>query len=321
MKKYFSLASALMLALCMGMTSCSNDLDEVVTEEQQPQLHKLHLTASVPQSSETRSYVEGVAGSDVIKITGWRDGDVIYGIYPVITDDMGFMKTGTLGRLAFEFNGTTKEFESDLTGVNAEDIRYFIYGDFDFTKGYGGGYSYDSYAGGEDLYQYFFLNDPDNPLQIDVAGNSSKIPMWGKASVQAGQLTTDMKLADGMALLCVHNDSEAPIEVRLGYRYSYSNGTVYSYYFTIPYLNFNVSGLAGDEFCQYFLQSDEDRAKAACTTIPEGEKAYIPVRILSHITYDVKVMINEQTHDNAIKSKVENTFVAGKVYKVIYTGE
>ena len=319
MKKYFSLANALMLAL--SMNSCSDDINEVQAPvEQQPQLHKLHLTASVPQSSETRSYVEGVAGSDAIKITGWRDGDVIYGIYPVIEDDMGWMKMGTLGRLAFEFNGTTKEFESDLTGVNAEEIRYFIYGDFDFTKGYGGGYHYDSDSG-EDLYQYFYLNDPDNPLQIDVAGNSSKIPMWGKASVQAGQLTTDMKLADAMALLCVHNDSEAPIEVRLGYQYTGSNGTVYSYYFTIPYIDLEANDDPGDEFFKYLLQSDQDRAKAAYTTIPKGEKAYIPVRIVSWLTYDVKVMINEQTHDNAIKSKVENTFVPGKVYKVIYTGE
>ena len=316
MKKYFSLASALMLALGMGMTSCSNDLDEVVTEEQQTELHKLHLTASVPQSSETRSYIEGVENSDAIKITGWRDGDVIYGVYPYDVEEHSHGSEGSLGHLPFRFNGTTKQFDTDLTGVNAGDIKYFVSGDINLTEESNSwGYYGTDPMDGERYYYYYEMNNANDALQINVAENSAKIPMWGNASLDGeGNLTTDMQLSGSMAFICVHNGSAAPIEVRLGYSVTWS--ATFKPYVTCEY--FKLDSSIPDTFITYW-DASTDRAVARITTIPAGEKAYLPVAINNDDI--VKVMIGDQTHDNAFKSKVSNTFTPGKVYKVNYTGE
>ncbi len=308
MKKIFSIASALMLALSMGMTSCSNDIDEVVTEQaaQQPEMHKLYLSASVPQTPETRSYVEGVAGKeDAINITGWKDGDVIYGLYQIVTDDRGYAKYGPVGKLAFSFNGSTNEFVSDDTSITNDKITYFVYGDFDLTKD--DSYYADYGDGDPTIKDMFYLN---NPVTVDVANNYANIPMWGAASVNSeGKLTTDMQLAGDMAFLCLHNSSSASIDVRIGigsqYITSFTDFEFLSY--VSPSLYFYWNG------CK-----DTDRTKAAVTTIAAGEKAYLPI-MYDTSSIEIKVFIDDEADPFA--SKQQKAFTPGKIYKLNYTGE
>lgn len=299
MKKIFSIASALMLALGMGMTSCSNDIDEVVTE-QQPEMHKLYLSATAPNSPETRSYAEGVDGSDAIKITGWKAGDVIYGLYQ--TD-------GTAKKLAFTFNGDTHEFESGSTTVTNDQIKYFVYGDFDFSKG---SISYtDDFLGVRFNGQLYFKT-----LTIDVANNYTNIPMWGAASVVGGKLTTNMQMAGRMAFLCLHNSSNAQIDVRIAIQTSSA-----LYYAVADYTDFNFEFKDNSTTMnlRWLLNNNTKNNKnsATVTTIPAGKKAYLPICNTSG--QQIQVFIDDNNTPFATKDRA--TFVAGKIYKLNYTGQ
>lgn len=301
MKKYFSLASALMLALSMGMTSCSNDLDEVQAPvEQQAELHKLHLSASAPQSSETRTYIEGVAGSDAIKITGWKEGDVIWGVYPV--GDINAW-SATVGFLPFEFNATTKEFDSNFTSVNKEDIKYFITGNLDIEN-------ISSPAWYPDYDNSFFVYLKDKFVNIDVEHNSCDIPMFGTASVADDQLKTSMNLADGMAFVCLHNNSTASIDVTLVHKYSFSSGLSY---IGGNRLKFSTTG----KFVLWSIEEDDVPTAAAVTTIDAGAKAYLPLFTGNDRT--VKIVVDGD-YEHPFAESVETSFTPGKIYNLIYTG-
>ena len=303
MKKYISLASALMLALSMGMTSCSNDLDEVQAPvEQQTELHKLHLSASAPQSSETRSYIEGVAGSDAIKITGWKDGDIIWGVY-YADEKAGFLK--------FMFDGTTKVFDSEETSVTNDQIMWFLTGDFDVDNAINNSFmNLPSFTNAE-----FILYSTNPLMNIELENNSSDIPMWGTASVVEGQLTTSMDLAGNMAFLCLHNNSTAPIDVKLGSYYN-SRGTFqyityyrcrFSYFPMMEELYFNLE----------LVEADGKAGDPVGTTIAAGAKAYLPLLKRSYTGCDLRVIINENT-TTPFAEKDANDFVPGKVYKLEY---
>ena len=295
MKKYFSLASALMLALSMGMTSCSNDLDEVqAPAEQQPEMHKLYLSATAPNSTETRAYVEGVEGSDyAIKITGWKAGDKLYGIYMKDPEDMGGIIEGEVGMVEFKFNGSTKEFESDLvpTSVTNEEIKYFLHGNNPTVSGNL------SEMDGRSSINATFLFSGFN--MVDIENNSTDIPMWGKASVVGEKLAADMQLPPTLALVCVHNNSGSEIEVSID---MVIGGNTYP-----------MKGLGLQVTSSLNFMTRNSGAAALTTTIPAGGKAYLPMRSGS---YDYKVKVG----GTVIGTKAGSTITAGKVYKLIYTG-
>lgn len=290
MKKYFSLASALMLALGMGMTSCSNDLDEVQAPvEQQPEMHKLYLTATAPNSTETRAFVEGTAGSDAFTITGWKNGDKLYGIYQIVTEDRGYEKIGIPGTLEFTFNGSTNEFESEETSVTNDQIAYFIHG-----EGALGGYMRLNYEDGSWYPSFSFV--PTNFAQtVNVSSHFTGIMMSGVASVDGeGNLTTNMQLPNNLAFICLHNDSESPITAKLIH--------------SEKYITESYMGMSGSR--QYNVNRNVDSNQALTAEIPAHGKAYLPAMRTS-TSYKVEVNGNEI----AVKT---GSIVAGKVYSLTY---
>lgn len=297
MKKYFSLASALMLALGMGMTSCSNDLDEVqAPAEQQPEMHKLYLSATAPNSTETRAYVEGSDDSDAITITGWKAGDKLYGIYQIVTMDMGSMKRGKPGMVEFTFNGSTNEFESEETSVTNDQIKYFLHGNNPTVRDDSSWRERD----GESSMDVVFLFSGFEMVNLDT--HSTDIPMWGEASVNGeDKLAANMQLLPTLALVCVHNNSGSSIEVSmdmvLGGNTSQMKGLGLQVMTGTP-LNF-MTRESGDA--------------ALTTTIPAGGKAYLP---MGSDFYDYSVKVN----GTVFRTKTKSTIEAGKVYKLIYPG-
>ena len=296
MKKYFSLASALMLALGMGMTSCSNDLDEVqAPAEPQPELHKLYLSATAPNSTGSRAYVEGTADSDAITITGWKAGDKLYGIYQIVTDDQGDEKYGVPGMVEFTFNGSTHEFESEETSVTNEEIKYFLHGNNPTVE---------SHASMGEFYGYSSLDATFlfcGFEMVDLDTHSTDIPMWGEASVVGGKLAANMQMVPNLALVCVHNDSGSEIEVSMD---MVNGGNTY------PVKGLELQYLTGNPV-NFMLSYSGDAALTA--TIPAGGKAYLPMKRGS---YDYSVKVN----GTVIGTKAKETITAGKVYKLIYTG-
>ncbi|MBQ0048436.1 MAG: hypothetical protein KBT33_13195 [Prevotellaceae bacterium] len=298
MKKYFSLASALMLALCMGMTSCSNDLDEVqAPAEQQPEMHKLYLSATAPNSTETRAYVEGVEGYDyAFKITGWKNGDKLYGIYMKNPEDMGGVLGGEVGMVEFEFKSSTNEFESDLVpaSISNDKILYFLHGNNPTVMS--GGKIMDWSEMGEGLeIDATFLFSGFN--MVDIVNNSTDIPMWGEASVVGEKLAANMQLVPDLALVCVHNNSGSEIEVSMD---MVIGGNTYP-----------MKGLGLQVTSSLNFQTRNSGAAALTTTIPNGGKAYLPMKRSS---YEYKVKVGE----TVIGTKAGSTITAGKVYKLIY---
>lgn len=295
MKKYFSLASALMLALGMGMTSCSNDLDEVVTEKQ-PEMHKLYLSATAPNTPETRAYVEGTAGSDAITITGWKAGDKLYGIYQIVTMDMGDMKEGKPGMVEFTFNGSTNEFESEPTSVTNDQIKYFLHGNNPTVNS--GDRSWNEMDGHSSMDITFLFSGFE---MVNLGTHSTDIPMWGEASVVGGKLAANMQLLPTLALVCVHNDSGSEIEVSMD---MVLGGNTY------PMKGLGLQVMTGTPL-NFMTRSSG--AAALTTTIPAGGKAYLP---MGSDFYDYSVKVN----GTVFRTKASSTIEAGKVYKLIYTG-
>ena len=293
MKKYFSLASALMLALGMGMTSCSDDLDEVqAPAEQQPEMHKLYLTATAPNSTETRAFVEGTAGSDAFTITGWKNGDKLYGIYQIVTEDMGDdWKEGKPGMVEFEFKSSTNKFESEdvPATITNDKIAYFIHG-----EGALGGSMNLTYMDGDWYPNFRFV--PTNFAQtVDVDNHFTGIMMSGDASVDGeGNLTTNMQLPNNLAFICLHNDSESPITAKL--------------IDTNNYITESYMGMSGSR--QYNVNRNADSNQALTAEIPAHGKAYLPV-MRSSSTYKVEV------NGNMVAEKAGG-ITAGKVYKLTY---
>lgn len=294
MKKYFSLASALMLALSMGMTSCSNDLDEVVTEKQ-PEMHKLYLKATAPNSTETRAFIEGVDGKeDAFTITGWKNGDKLYGIYQNVTNYMtDDMKQGKPAIVEFEFKSSTNEFESEdvPATITNDKILYFIHGE----GGLGGNMKLD-YIYGWDV-NFTFV--PTSFAQtVDVENHFTGIMMSGVANVDGeGNLTTDMRLPNNLSFICLHNDSELAITAKL---IEIVSTTVY-------YVSNSFMDMSGSRI--YNVYRDVDSNKALTAEIPAHGKAYLPVQKTRN-TFKVEV------NGSMVASKTGTE--AGKVYSLTY---
>lgn len=301
MKKYFSLASALMLALSMGMTSCSNDLDEVqAPAEQQPETHILYLNASAP-NAETRAAVSGVSGSDAIKITGWKDGDVLKGWWAKSVREPGqFTPTVTYGSVTFAFDEATSTFKSTPTTYTAEDIVFI-------THGMDGG----SPSSWERSYYYYKFSNSPTTLTSDF----SNIPLWGRANVSGGNLTANMQLPDNFALVCVHNESGASINIKVNVN-GYDTGYLKDFGINGEYRSSTdpkTDPTAGTfkTFCDNLCTVDD----ALSVPIANQEKVYLPIRV----DKPLYVYVNNST--TPFKQAAINTLTAGKVYKATYTGQ
>lgn len=293
MKKYFSLASALMLALSMGMTSCSDDINEVqAPTEQQPETHILYLNATAPNTPETRAYVEGVEGKDdAFKITGWKNGDKLYGIYQNVTNFVyeEYIE-GEPASVEFEFNGT--EFVSKETTVTKEQILYFIHGN-------------GSLGGNMDLNYMFghwsvdFLFTPTKfASEVDVENNDTDILMFGNASVVGEKLTANMQLPTYMTFICLHNDSDSPITAKLINVIGSTDKYLSEFAMYVEYEGASVT-----------VNRSSDSNAALTAEIPARGKAYLPTFRYTNTT---KVEVN----GTMVASKTGT--VEGKVYKLTY---
>ena len=315
MKKYFSLASALMLALGMGMTSCSNDLDEVqAPAEQQPETHILYLKASAP-NAETRAYVEGTAGSDAIKITGWKQGDVLKGwwVTPAPNYSTGSTPPVTkvpsdYGSVTFTFNATTQKIESESTTVALADIKFVTHG-LDTGTANAWGNNGDDFMPSY-LYQHLFSTTAD--LQVDLDNHFTNIPLCAVAPTVSGdELVANMQLPNNFALVCIHNASSSSIAVTLCTA-DWGSSKQYTKEFRLGcnYRSTDEDWKNGS-FGVAWRNTTFTAGEAAVKNIGVGEKAYLPF----------KAGEIEAIYVNGTQFKDMSSLTAGKVYKATYTGE
>lgn len=200
MKKLFSIASALMLALGMGMTSCSNDFDEASNKQQPEETKVLYLTATTPDAS-TRSHVENVGSTNNIKITGWNDGDVVYGVYQTSSASAYLCSE-------FTYNSSLGKFSASVpTDVTVDDFKYFIHGNINNS---GSNFSSSSYN-----FSFAFIELPT----VDIANSTTTIPLVGEAGVSGTELTANMQLFPNLALIRFENKTPPPsvnVEIMVG---------------------------------------------------------------------------------------------------------
>ena len=295
MKKYFSLASALMLALSMGMTSCSNDLDEVqAPAEQQPEEQIIYLSAKAPNSPETRAYIDGVDGSDAIKITGWKQGDVLKAFWSQGYDGEGLIE--------FTFDESINKFVGTLpTGVNQSDVKLVTQG----FSSLGSQKTWEEY--GPDMFDIGLILYADDDLIVDIDGHFSNLPLCGYASFTDDELTADMTLPEGFSLVCIHNNSAATISVKMKEQW-YGNG-YYNPLCLDGYLKCSYESLSEATWDMVPLNnttSKLDRAKSQ--SIEARQKVYFPM------SEGTEIWVN----DTKFKDALFDSFKSGKVYKLIY---
>lgn len=296
MKKYFSLASALMLALGMSMTSCSNDLDEVqAPAEQQPEEQIIYLSAKAPDSPATRAYIDGVEDSDAIKITGWKHGDVLKAIWTKGPYDDN-------GLIDFTFDESIHKFVGTLpTGVSQSDVKFVTQGFSSLQDFY-----WEEYQEEYSIELNLYAED----LTVDIDGHFSNLPLCGYASFTDDELTADMTLPDGYSLVCIHNNSAATITVKMKDAY-WGNG----YYNPLCFdADFTCDGAPLSEAYWDWLpkrNTTSSLAKAKSQSIDAGKKAYFPMY------FGTEIWVN----DTKFKDALVSSFKSGKVYKTTYTGE
>ena len=295
MKKYFSLASALMLALGMGMTSCSNDLDEVqAPTEQQPEEQIVYLSATAPDA-KTRAVVEGSDDSDAIKITGWKQGDVL----------KAFWTKGPYednGLIEFTFDESINKFVGTLpSGVSQSDVKLVTQG----FSSLGSRKTWEEY--GPDMFDIDLILNADDDLIVDIDGHFSNLPLCGYASFTDDELTADMTLPEGFSLVCIHNNSAATISVKMKDT-SYGNG-YYNPLCLDGYLKCSFESLSEatwDMAPFHDTTSRLDRAKSQ--SIDVRQKVYFPM------CEGTEIWVN----DTKFKEALFDSFKSGKVYKLIY---
>lgn len=109
-----------------------------------------------------------------------------------------------------------------------------------------------------------------------------------------------MQLVPDLALVCVHNESGSSIVVSMD---MVIGGNTYP-----------MKGLGLQYYGSLNFMTRNTGAAALTTTIPDGGKAYLPMKRSS---YEYKVKVGE----TVIGTRAGSTITAGKVYKLIYTGE
>lgn len=294
MKKNIITSSFLMLALGLGYSACSeNEIDNYVIETQSNK-RVITLRADI-NSAYTRCAIEETSdGDDTFRITGWNDGDKVYGIYA----DGGYW-----GTVEFIYSIETQEFSAE-TEVGLSEIQYI-------------------FCGGDLEIGYTFVSSPGRAVQIypkfdlgiDLANNSmDNIFLFGAASVENEKLTAS--LSPKMAIACVHNDTDEAINIT-GYRTSEEYGDKY-----LERMYYNTGfGSLGDNL-SYWGGGNSLAEELTNVTVPAHGKKYVSIPCMltasdSNYSYGlVKVDGSVAT----IIAPARNDLEIGKIYKVNSSG-
>ena len=214
MKKYLFLAAALTVMGC-GMTSCSDDVEDVIEQnEQAPKLTKLVFT--VAQDAETRASWGGTNGrtpmfdagdkvslfsenNDNVELTVKVDGGIVtlegegtadtelYFVYPYNDDvhmDMGTKKITSATASAYNIDKVSFYYACSTIGENKYPENALS-----FAKSTDGGSSALSFKGLMAIIKYTTLTDHDNHFEITNYGNSGKPFKGGQLTINASGAT------------------------------------------------------------------------------------------------------------------------------------
>ncbi len=293
MKKFYTAASTLLLALSMAMTTaCSSDSDHVIDQHpvvpEQPaeDTRTVTLKASTTLGDETRISTEGVKDKeDAFRITGWKDGDVVN----VMT--YWFLQSDYWTETLFTYNENTKEFTGKLN-TNRYKLEHLKYA-------YVGCCTDERNAG-------FFHTDPPTLrifIKVPIAfTNPEDCFLFGNVTID-GESSISADLSAPYALACFHNNTNSAIEVGQVTQ----NG---------QFLTKKLCYTLIEEGSFEFKSTLSDIASEALKiTVPAGSKAYfvIPPKSADGTMYG----LYDFTNDITIAAPKENV-TPGKVYKVMY---
>ncbi len=319
MKKFYTAAaSTLLLALSMTMmTACSSDNDPVIDQlpivPEQPAVgtRTITLKATADIGAETRVAVEGIDGKDAFNITGWKDGEEVVACYTYEADG-----EPVAGEVVFTYDATNDVFTGEVP--NTVELSAFKYAHTGAIKRAGGSASF--------MGEFFAVT-----MDLPSVMTPEETFFCGVVTNEGESLSAT--LSAPYALACVHNNSDADLNVVPYTVYTYqgndmpfyfdggevqtSNGLAYSTFSYMYVPDMSSSDMAASEF----LTDIEDIKQPI--TIPAGEKAYIP--LVSSVSVggtplgEVSMGLMNTATGNPIASPKSVT--TGKVYKVQYDGE
>ena len=286
MKKFYTIASALMLAMSMTMmTACSSENDPVIDEPvvpEQPTTRIVTLKATANMGAETRVAVEGIDGKeDAFRITGWKNDDVVKVL--ALKED----GSGAYNEISFTYNASTETFTGTVPPeFDLSELKY-------------------AYVGGS------FRDAMPNPFtkEWDIIRIRTSIAisdpedcfLFGNVSVDGESISAN--LSAPYALACVHNNTSADIEVgqiRNANDYFWG-GLSYRYESTASSFKFGSGSTA-------------DASMAEKYTVPAGQKAYFVIPPKDE-EGDIYYGLYDFTNEKVIAAPKES-ITPGKVYKV-----
>lgn len=294
MKRNIFFSSLFLLALGLGYSACSeNDLEDSVIETQS-KARVISLRADI-NSAYTRCAIEKTSdGEDTFKITGWNDGDKVYGIYA-----NGYR----WGTVEFIYSSETQEFSAE-TEVGLSEIQYV-------------------FCGGELEISFDFVSSPGRAVQIypkfdlgiDLANNlMDNIFLFGAASVENEKLIAS--LSPKMAIACVHNDTDEAINIT-GYITSEENGVKY-----LERMYYNTGfGSLGDNLSYWGGGSDTPTGEyVTVVTIPAHSKKYVSIPCMLKASSSIYSygLVKVDGSAATIIAPARNDLEIGKIYKVNY---
>lgn len=201
MKKFYTIASFLLLTVCMALTTaCSNDNDIVIDEPVVPEqptegTRTVILKASANMGGETRIAVEGVEGKeDAFRITGWKDGDKVEVLALKDASSNSYCK------ITFTYSASTEEFTGNVPAdYELSDLKF----------AYAGANSVD--VGVKTVNEQY---EWKVSLGIPIAFSDPKnCFLFGEVNTDGESISA--ALSAPYALACVHNYTEDVLKVGL----------------------------------------------------------------------------------------------------------
>lgn len=201
MKKFYTIASFLLLTVCMALTTaCSNDNDIVIDEPVVPEqptegTRTVTLKASANMGGETRVAVEGVEGKeDAFRITGWKDGDKVEVLALKDASSNSYCK------ITFTYSASTEEFTGNVPAdYELSDLKF----------AYAGANSVD--VGVKTVNEQY---EWKVSLGIPIAFSDPKnCFLFGEVNTDGESISA--ALSAPYALACVHNYTEDVLKVGL----------------------------------------------------------------------------------------------------------
>lgn len=279
MKKFYTFASTLMLALSMAlMTACSNDNDLVIDKTVVAEGSRtVTLKVTADMGAETRVATQGLDGKDdAFRITGWKDGDEVK-VLALESDGSEHYE-----EITFTYDANTGEFTGSVpNGFELNELKY-------------------AYVGGK--IKEALLDDECDWVSIDIStpiaiSDPEDCFLFGDVIVDGKSISAN--LTAPYALACVHNNTRENIEV--GQITAFDD-------FLEEYLSYTFDGASFK-----FVGDIIDGEHPLKYTVPAGQKAYfvIPPRYSYGYTY---YGLYDFTNGNIIAAPKDITI--GKVYKV-----